>query len=246
MFGLTQDMSIVRIPQELLRRLMRYSTLVFACALSIISHAIPRTASATSHPAQAPAAPSPAKPANSLNVPADTTFFAKLTTPFIIAQAKNDDPVEAQTTQDIKQGHDVLLKKGSTLLGHVRSVQPPTADKPETYVVIVFDQVKPKGGDEAQFSLIIQALAPELDANRDIADATGTKVEGATRNAGVNGHAVSAPNQLTGSSKGVYGIVGLQLGDRLTDGKHYTVLAASGKDIQLKKGMQLVMKVVNQ
>jgi hypothetical protein len=225
---------------------MRYSALVFACALSVTSYATPRTASVTSNPAQVPAVPSPGKPANSLNIPVDTSFFAKLTTPLIVTQAKNDDPVEAQTTQDIKQGHDVLLKKGSTLLGHVRSVQPPAADKPEIYVVIVFDQVKPKGGDEAPFSLIIQALAPESDANRDIADATGTRVEGATRNAGVTGHAVSAPNQLTGTSKGVFGITGLQLGDRITDGKHYTVLAASGRDIQLKKGTQLVMKVVNQ
>jgi hypothetical protein len=51
---------------------------------------------------------------------------------------------------------------------------------------------------------------------------------------------------LTTTSKGVFGIAGLQLGERLTDGKHYTVLAASGKQMQLKKGTQLVMKVVNQ
>jgi len=225
---------------------MRYSALVFACALSITSHATPQAASVTSNPAQAPAAPSPGKPANSLNIPVDTSFFAKLTTPIVITQAKNDDALEAQTTQDIKQGHDVLLKKGSMLLGHVRSAEAPTTDRPETFVVIVFDQVKPKGGDAAPFSLIIQALAPESDSNRDIADATGTRVEGATRTAGVSGHAVSAPNQLTGTSKGVFGITGLQLGDRITDGKHYTVLAALGKDIQLKKGTQLVMRVVNQ
>jgi hypothetical protein len=113
--------------------------------------------------------------------------------------------------------------------------------------VIAFDHVKPKGGDEAQLGLIIQALAPESDSNRDIADASGTRVEGATRAAGVSGHAASAPMyQLTSTSKGVFGIAALQLGDRITDGKHYTVLAASEKEIQLKKGTQLVMKVVNQ
>ena len=52
--------------------------------------------------------------------------------------------------------------------------------------------------------------------------------------------------QLTSTSKGAFGIAALQLGDRITDGKHYTVLAASEKEIQLKKGTQLVMKVVNQ
>jgi hypothetical protein len=225
---------------------MKYFTLLLACASSMPLRATLQDASGGSNPAQAAPAASPAKSANSLNVPADTSFFAKLTTPIVVAQAKNDDPVEAQTSQDIKQEHDVLLKKGSELLGHVRSVQPPTADRPETYVVIVFDRVKPKGGNEAQLSLIIQALAPELDSNRDIADATGTRVEGATRAAGVSGHAVSGPNQLTTTSKGVFGIAGLQLGDRITDGKHYTVLAASGKEMQLKKGTQLVMKVVNQ
>lgn len=225
---------------------MKYSTLLLACALSMPLRATLRDAPGASNPAQAPATTPPGKSANSLNVPANASFLAKLTTPIVITQAKTDDAVEAQTTQDIKQGHDVLLKKGSALLGHVRSVQPPTADRPETYVVIVFDRVKRKDGDEAQLALVIQALGPESDSNRDIADATGTRVEGATRAAGVSGHAVSGPNQLTTTSKGVFEIAGLQLGERLTDGKHYTVLAGSGKEMQLKKGTQLVMKVVNQ
>lgn len=103
---------------------------------------------------------------NSLKVPADTAFFAKLITPMAVSQAKGDDTLEAQTTQDIKQGHDVFLKKGATLVGHVHSVQLPTADKPEYYVVIVSDRVKLKSGEGMRFHLVIQALAPESDMDR--------------------------------------------------------------------------------
>jgi hypothetical protein len=169
-------------------------------------------------------------------------------TPIAISHANNDDTLEAQTTQDIKQSHDVVLKKGSTLLGHVQSVQSPTADKPQYFVVIAFNRVKPKNGEEMQFNLVIQALAPESDMeSRSLAEGTGTGLQGATRSAGVTGHSSASQgsiNQLTLLSTGVIDVQGLQIGDRISEGKHYTVLAASLKDITLKKGTQLVMKVV--
>lgn len=226
---------------------MKCSLVMLVCALSFGSVAIARYAVDAQTSAQPPAASSVA-PLDSLNVAPDTAFLAKLSTPVAINQAKKDDVVEAQTTQDIKQGHDVLLKKGSILSGHVTSVQPPSADKPECYVVIAFDRVKVKGGDEKQLDLIIQALAPEAGSTvgHDIADSTGTQVQSATRNAGVSGHAMGNVSPLDGTSKGVYGMQGSQVGDRITSGKHYTVLAASQKDIQLKKNTQLVMKVVGQ
>jgi hypothetical protein len=124
----------------------------------------------------------------------------------VISQAKDDDTVEAQTTQDIKQSQELLLKKGSTLVGHILSVQPPTAEKPEYYVVILFDRVRPKNGEEIRFNLVIQALAPESDMeSRSIAEATGIGIE--------------------------RDVPGLQPGDRTSEGKHYTVLATSGKDV---------------
>ena len=226
---------------------MKYLATVCAFALVLVSTALAQSPPQPSPSAQAPGGPDAM---NSLKVPADTSFFAKLITPIVISQAKGDDILEAQTTQDIKQGHDVLLKKGSTLVGHVHSVQTPTADKPEYYVVIVFDRVKPKNSEEMRFDLVIQALAPESDMdNRSIAEATGTGLQGATRTAGVTGHSSATQgniNALTTKSTGVYDVAGLRLGDRTSDGKHYTILAASRRDVQLKKGTQLVMKVVGQ
>jgi hypothetical protein len=185
---------------------------------------------------------------NSLKAPADRAFLAKLITPIAASQAKGDDTLEAQTTQDLKQGHEVLLKKGSTLVGHIHSVQPPTADKPEYDIVIVFDRVKPKNGEEMQFNMVIQALAPESDMDRrSIAEPTGIGMQGATRTAGVTGHSSAMQgniNALTTKSTGAYDVQGLSIGERISEGKHYTVLAASLRDVQLKKGTQLVMKAV--
>lgn len=187
---------------------------------------------------------------NRLQVPEDITFLATLTTPIDIARAKGSDAVEAQTSQDIKQGHQVLLKKGSTLLGHVDSVQPPTATDSGYHLVVVFDRVKPKKGEEMQFHLVIQALAPKSDVDTgSVPFATGRGMQGATMDNIPSGHASATQgsvNSLTATSRGVQDMRGLDLSERIADGQHSTVLSTSQKDLQLKKGTQLVMKVVSQ
>lgn len=196
--------------------------------------------------AQATAPPS----ADTLKVAAGSAFLAKLVTPIAVSKAKADDLIEAETTQDVKQGHDVLLKKGSTLIGRVRGVEPATSDDPRIHLVIEFDSVKPKNSEQLQCRLVIQALAPESDMeSRSLAEETGTGLQGATRTAGVTGHSGSTRgnvNRLTLISTGVIDMQGLQLGERIAQGKHYTVLATSMKDITLKKATQLVMKVAVQ
>ncbi len=145
-----------------------------------------------------------------------------------------------------------MLKKGSSLLGHVKAVQMPTAEKPEMVVGIVFDGVKmQKTGQQFSLHLIIQALAPEanVDTNKSLADATGTGMQSATRNASVSGRASTVSgdvNPLTTESKGIYDLSGLKLGEQITKTGHITVLAFSHSDIRLKKGAQLVMRVVEQ
>lgn len=194
-------------------------------------------------PAQSPGSSS--TPATSLKVPVDTTFLAALATPMRIGQMNNGDPVEAQTIQDVKQGHDVLLKKGSALLGHVESVR-----NPERAVVVVFDRARPKNGEETQLHLVIQALAPLSDVQTDNVDfSSGRGMQGATQEALPAGHASAtrgSVNPLTTTSHGVQDLPGLDLRERIDDGRHSTVLAATRKDVQLKKGTQLVMKVVSQ
>jgi hypothetical protein len=189
-------------------------------------------------------------PSHALPIPVDTSFLASLTTPVSIDQLKPGDTIEAQTAQDVKQGHTVLLKKGVTLLGHVDLLQSPTSASSERALVVTFDRVKLKNGEEPQLPLIIQALAPKSDAQLDNVEfANGRGVQGALQSAVPAGHSDATRgtvNPVTTSSHGVQDLPGLELRERITNEKHSTVLAASRSGIQLKKGTQLVMKVVTQ
>jgi|SRR5271157_849264 len=187
---------------------------------------------------------------DSLKLPNDKAFLAKLLTNMELRQCKVGDPVEAEPRQDVKQGHDVLLKKNATLLGHVSAVELPSSDKPQLIVGIVFDTVRMKDGKQFSLNLIIQALAPEadVDTSGSLADRTGTGMASATRTAGVGGHSSTVMgnvNQLTPESKGVYDLQGVVLGEHISNGAHSSVLATSLGDFRLKKGTQLILRVWN-
>lgn len=102
--------------------------------LSIIGSLYLAFLSVTVSPFAAPLPASPQGPVapatNGLQAPVETTFLASLISPIAMAQVKAGDRLEALTTQDIKQGHDVLLKKGAMLLGQVDSVELATAADP--------------------------------------------------------------------------------------------------------------------
>lgn len=226
-----------------------------ALILAALVPAIPCAAQATSEnqtSTQAQANTPASAVANLLNVPEETAFLAKLTTNLSPSQCKPGDPVEAQATQDIKHGKEVLVKKGSSLLGHISLAQASSSEKPETLIGIVFDGLKvQKTGEQFSLHLIVQALAPEsdLDTNNSLADASGTGLTSATRAASVSGHASTVRGSISGlstDSKGVYEFAGVRLGDRMTATGHVTILAFSNANVVMKKGTQLVMRVVNQ
>jgi hypothetical protein len=220
--------------------------LLIACGFALVFASVALISTADSQ-----TAPPSEPPANALSVPGDTTFLAALATPIGIDQARPNDTVEAVTSQDIKKGHEVVLKKGATLLGRVDWVDAATMVPTGPHrIVITFDRVKPKKGDEEmQFHLVIQALAPTSDVQTDsVPFATGRGMQGATADNLPNGHASATQgsvNSLTPSSHGVQDLPGLELSERVADDKHATVLSASRKNIQLKKGTQLLMKVVS-
>src|SRR5271156_1722692 len=70
--------------------------------------------------AQTSAPASAALPA--LNIPSSVGIVAKLVTDLDASRNKPGDTVQAESTRDVKPGHDVLLKKGSILTGHITQV----------------------------------------------------------------------------------------------------------------------------
>jgi hypothetical protein len=185
-----------------------------------------------------------------LNVPGDTTLLAKLNTNLDLSQSKTGDEVQAETTHDVKRGKDVLLRKGSILIGHVSFVEPASSKQPENSVGIVFDRAKPKGGSEQALRLIVRALAPQSEVPTNSTVAGGRGMPGETTQAGISGRDhgdAGSIEPLNTSSVGVSNLPGLELGLRKSaNGEQTTVLAWAKGDIKLKKGSQLVMLVVGQ
>jgi len=200
--------------------------------------------SAATSSAACPQASNPA-----LNVPGDTVILAKLLTNLDLQQATVGQQIEAQTTQDVKQGKDVLLKKGATLLGHISTVEPATATNAEAMVGIIFDGVKSKSGQPQTLHLLVRALAPESDSDYSGIVQGGRGISGETDHAGLAGvdraNGPKSGTVLNTSSVGVAGIPGLQLEIRKANGQQIAILGMTKGDVKLKKGTQLVLLAVS-
>jgi hypothetical protein len=173
-------------------------------------------------------------------------IVAKLDTDLDASKNKPGDMVQAETTRDVKPGHDVLLKKGSILSGHITQVQT-FSNSSASMIVIVFDQVAPKGGSPATLNVKIQALAPVATVSTDsLQDGRGmaatninSAVAGENRNLGNGG-------ELMATSVGVYGIRGMSLASTVESQKQYSAVKSAVSDVKLKKGTQLVFKAPEQ
>jgi hypothetical protein len=190
-------------------------------------------------------APSSAAPP-SINIPSSQGIVAKLDTDLDASKNKPGDLVQAETTRDLKPGHDVLLKRGSILSGHITQVQTYSSSS-ASMIVIVFDQVAPKGGSPATLNVKIQALAPAATVSTDsLQDGRGmaatninSAVAGENRNLGSGG-------EIMATSVGVYGIRGMSLASSTQNQKQYSVVQSGVSDVKLKKGTQLVFRAPEQ
>jgi hypothetical protein len=194
--------------------------------------------------AQSSTSGQPPAAARSITVPSDTFVLGKLLTNVDASQAKTGDQVDVQTSEDIKSGHDVVVKKGSTLSGHVTSVQQGS----KCVIGILFDRVTLKKGDELNLNLSIQALAPEPDVRSDTL-MTGRGMEQNTADATVTGHTTATTggvNGLNHKSTGVYGMPGVSLAFETDNGERVSLVASTAGKIRLKKNTQLVMQAVSQ
>jgi hypothetical protein len=180
-----------------------------------------------------------------LNIPTSQGIVAKLDTDLDASRNKPGDLVQAETTRELKVGHDVLLKKGSVLTGHVTQVQTYSNASP-SMIVIAFDQVAPKGGSPATLNVKIQALAPaptvSTDSLQDGRGMAATQINSAVAGAdkSVGG------GELMATSVGVYGMRGMSLASSVHDQKQYSAVQSNIGDVKLKKGAQLVFKAPEQ
>jgi hypothetical protein len=194
--------------------------------------------------AQTSAPASPAAP--TLNIPSSQGIIAKLDTDLDASKNKPGDMVQAETTRELKVGHDVLLKKGSVLTGHVTQAQTFSNASP-SMIVIVFDQVAPKGGSPATLNVKIQALAPAPTVSTDsLQDGRGMAATNISSAVAGTDRSVGSGGELMATSAGVYGMKGVSLASSVQNQKQYSAIQSGAGDVKLKKGAQLVFKAPEQ
>jgi hypothetical protein len=81
-------------------------------------------------------------------------------------KTKSGDEVVVQVTQDMKtDSGEVIVPKGTKVVGHVTEVQARSKEQKESEVGIVFDHAMMKNGSERQMPSSIQAIIAPPNAN---------------------------------------------------------------------------------
>jgi len=139
---------------------------------------------------------------NSTSLSAGTTFEAALAGSLDARKNKEGDQVVAHTTQAVKSDGQVVIPKGSKLIGHVTQAKARAKGESESALGIVFDKAVLKNGQEMPIHVAVQALAAAQTETAAALDAG----EGMTH-AGTMGSATGS-GRASGSDGGVVGGAG--------------------------------------
>lgn len=101
---------------------------------------------------------------NSVNLASGTTMNAALTRPVDAKKNKPGDTVTGKTTENVKSDGQVVIPKGSKLVGHVTQAKARGKGEAESALGIAFDKAILKNGQEVPLNVAIQALAASESA----------------------------------------------------------------------------------
>lgn len=185
---------------------------------------------------------SPSQVAESSQLPVGSTIPVTLEKGIDAHKSKAGDKVIARITENVKSEGQVLIPRGSQIIGRVTEAKARSTEEPESVLGIIFDRAVLKGGREIPLALTIQAVAPARPETSDPSDmprmtaATAGGLGGGRNlggmsdpNAGVPGR-IESPNSvyvpdgqltpgggLTPSCHGVLGIDGVSLAQESPD-----------------------------
>lgn len=177
-------------------------------------------------------------------------------------KAKAGDAVTAHTMEAVKSADDrIILPRGTKIIGHITQASARSNGDGESVIGISFDKAVLKGGEEIPLAVTIQALAEPVHSTMGSMSSGPTEV-GTTRTSPMSGSRDARPgntaepphgypggnngggpesDQLTGTSKGVYGLNGLSLGLAETNGGLVAVITSNGKNVHLDSGARLLL-----
>src|SRR5262249_12535522 len=85
-----------------------------------------------------------------------TVLQAELTKSVDAKKARAGDEVTAKATQDVKSNGQVVVRKGSKLIGHVTEAQARSKENAESKLGILFDHAVLKDGSQVNFNAVVQ------------------------------------------------------------------------------------------
>ena len=146
-----------------------------------------------------------------------TTIQAVLAKPVDSRKSKVGDEVVAKATQDVKSDGQVIVPKGSKLLGHVTEARAKAKGESDSALGIAFDKAVLKDGRELPMALSIQALA--VTQARASAAMEGDSMMGNTSmntgghaNGGLLGGATAPVGAVAGTATNTLGSAGTTAG----------------------------------
>jgi len=164
-------------------------------------------------------------------------FTVELLKPLDSKKLKEGDPVEAKLIGGITLPNGTPVARGTKVVGHVTEAKARSKSDSQSTLGIAFDKIVRAPGEEVPMHGIIQALAPNPNADvttgggmgyGDLKQATAAPAAPDTRQA-------PAPI-LNEQSAGVLGIKNMQLGPE-------GVLTSSGKEVKLDSGTRILLNV---
>lgn len=215
---------------------------------------------------------SPSQVAESSQLPVGSTIPVTLEKGVDAHKNKAGDKVIARTTENVKSEGQVLIPRGSQIIGRVSEAKARSTEEPESVLGIIFDRAVLKDGRELPLALTIQAIAPaRSQTSSDPSDmprmtpATAGGLGGGSDlgpmsdpNAGVPGR-IHSPNSvyvsdgqltlsggLTPSCHGVLGIegVGLAPDSENSSTSRASLIISEQRNVHLYARTQMMLRVL--
>ena len=214
---------------------------------------------------------SPSQVAESSQLPVGSTIPVTLEKGVDARKNKAGDNVIARTTENVNSEGQVLIPRGSRIIGRVSEAKARSTEQPESVLGIIFDHAALKGGREIPLALTMQAIAPERpETSHDPSDmprmtaATAGGLGGgrdlgpmSDPNAGVPGR-IESPNSaygpnghltpgggLTPSCHGVLGIDGVALARESADSSRGSLIVSERHNVHLYARTQMMLRVLD-
>lgn len=221
--------------------------------LTGVSLAQSSAASQTNATASQNASASTAQATDSGQIAAGTTIRAEVAKSVDAKKAKQGDEVVAKTTEDVKSNGQVVIPKGSKIVGHVTEAKAREKGESESALGIAFDKALVKGGREIPLNATIQALAASqsnVAANEPVMEpgapgnSSGNMAPGRAGNGGMIGGAAQTAGTAAGTATNAAGNVGTAAGSTAAAGSNAR-LSASSQGVAGLPGLSLSAAAAN-